>query len=69
MVLILLAGGSGGSLVAHLTVILQSGFKTGIPQPARTCQFHLVEPNRVGIATAGWPLRGGKGKKIYKNIA
>ena len=45
------------------------GFEFGIPEPAGICEFLLGEPaNRVGIATAGWPLRCSRGtKKCKKN--
>ena len=61
-------GGCGGSMVVHKTV------KHAVPgsnptslQPAGTCQFLVGKPcSRVGMTTAGWPLRGGRGKK-YQN--
>ena len=34
-------------------------------QPAGTCHS-LLGASRVGMMTAGWPLRGDRGKKIHK---
>jgi len=36
-------------------------------QPAGTCHSLLGSQCRLGMITAGWPLRGGRGKK-YKKI-
>ena len=36
-------------------------------QPAGTCQFLVGESQQgVGMITAGWPLKGGRGKKVQK---
>ena len=54
-------------MVVHQTVKTCSpGFESGI---SPTCRDMLV-PNwgvsRVGMITAGWPMRGGRGKKNTK---
>ena len=36
-------------------------------QPTGTC-YSLLGSQQVGMITAGWPLRGGRGKKKYKKI-
>ena len=61
-------GVCGGSMVVHQTV------KPAVPgsnpaslQPAGTCHSLLGSQQRVGIITAGWPLRGGRGTKNFKN--
>ena len=58
--------GCGGSLVVHQTV------KPAVPgsnpaslQPAGTCHS-LLGSQQGWHETAGWPLRGGRGKKIQK---
>ena len=56
-------GGCGGSMAVHQAV------KPAVPcsnpaslQPAGTCHS-LPGASRVGMITAGWPLRGGRSKK------
>ena len=58
--------GCGGSMVVHQTV------KPAVPgsnpaslQPAGTCHF-LLGSHQGWHETAGWPLRGDRGKKIQK---
>ena len=64
--------GCGGSLVAHLTVILQTRVRIRHPPTCRSMSVPSWAANRDRIATAGWPLRGGRGtkkhKKYQKNI-
>ena len=65
--------GCGGSLVAQLTVMLQSQVRLRHPPTCRSMSVPSWAANRVGIATAGWPLRDGRGskknaKKYKKNI-
>ena len=54
-------------MVVHQTV------KPAVPgsnpaslQPAGTCVIPCWGASRVGMITAGWPLRGSRGKKIHK---
>ena len=59
-------GGCGGSMVVHKTV------KSAVPgsnpaslHPEGTCHS-LMGSQQGGHGTAGWPLRGGRGKKSAK---
>ena len=58
----------GGSMVAHLTVILQSQVQIRHPSTCRSMSVPYWGANGVGIATAGWPLRGGRDTKSKKKI-
>ena len=63
-------GGVVAQMVAHLTAILQSRVQIRHPSTCRSMSVPYWGANRVGIATAGWPLRGGRGTrkaKIQKN--
>ena len=58
--------GCGGSMVAHLTVILQSWVQIRHPSTCRSNVVPYWGANRVGIAPIGWALRGGRGTKKQK---
>jgi len=53
-------------MVAHLTAILQSRVQIRHPSTCRSMSVPYWGANRVDIATAGWPLRGGRGTKKHK---
>ena len=59
--------GCGGSMVVHQAVKhAVPGSNPASLQPAGTCHSLLGSQQGIGMTTAGWPLRGGRGKK-YKN--
>jgi len=46
--------------------IYSSRFESGISPACRDMSVPCWEASRVGMVTAGWPLRGGRGKKYKK---
>ena len=59
--------GCGGSMVVPQTVKPEvPGSNLASLHPAGTCHS-CWGASKVDMITAGWPLRGGRGKKKYKN--
>ncbi len=58
--------GCGGSLVSHQTVTLQSQVRIRHPSTCRNMSAPSWGAKGVVMATAGWPLRGGRGTKNEK---